>query len=346
VDRSNAIRRGGAVTLAGLLLVGSAVPLVAQSPSAAAPAVPEPETKSFVLAIGGPGVSTVGILATVADLNADGWSIETPELTAGELQLQGVASGDFQISSGNGNNVLVAAQQGLPVKAIASRIKNEWTLYATSDITECAQLDGKRLAIHSEGSPATFMTRNWIEQNCPGINPEYIILPGSENRYAALLQGEIDASPIELSDAIALEAEGGDRFARLTAFADTLPNLLLTPVYANTQWTAENPNTTTAFLVALLENYRRFNEDPEYFKQRIIEVLPGINQDTLDAVVENYVALGMYDGTGGITPEQQQFSIDFITEAGGIEPGLSPDQAYDRTYLDAALAILDGTATE
>lgn len=345
MERSQVMRRGGAVGLAALMLGSLAIPGMAQSP-AAEPMVPEPETKSFTLAIGGPGVSTVGILATVADLNAAGWDIQTPELTAGELQLQGVASGEFQISSGNGNNVLVAAQQGLPVKAIASRIKNEWTLYSTSDITECAQLDGKRLAIHSEGSPATFMTRNWIAENCPGINPEYIILPGSENRYAALIQGEIDASPIELSDAIALEAEGGDRFARLTAFADTLPDLLLTPVYANTQWTAENPNTTTAFLVALLDNYRRFNEDPEYFKQRVIETLPGVNQDTLDAIVENYVALEMYDGTGGITPAQQQFTIDFVTNAAGIEPGLLPEQAYDRTYLDAALAILDGGAAE
>lgn len=343
MDRSQVIRRGGGVSLAALMLTSLAIPAVAQSPSAG-PVVPEPETKSFVLAIGGPGVSTVGILATVADLNAAGWDIQTPELTAGELQLQGVASGEFQMSSGNGNNVLVAAQAGLPVKAIASRIKNEWTLYATSDITDCAGLDGKRLAIHSEGSPATFMTRDWIAENCPGITPEYIILPGSENRYAALIQGEIDASPIELSDAIALEAEGGDRFGRLTAFADTLPDLLLTPVYANTAWTAENPNTTTAFLVALLQNQRRFNEDPEYFKARILEVLPGTNPETLDAVVENYVGLEMYDPTGGITPEQQQFTIDFVTNADGIEPGLLPEQAYDRTYLDAALAILDGTA--
>lgn len=339
-----------AVSLLGAaVLLGSQAAFVgAQSPEAStapassmapvasvAPLVPE--TKAFTVAFGGPGVSTVALLATIADLNSQGWQIQTPELSAGELQLQGVASGQFQISSGNGPNALLAAQQALPVQIVMARIKNEWTLYAKKEITECAQLDGAKLAIHSEGSPATFMTRDWIETNCPGITPNYIILPGSENRYAALLAGEIDASPIELPDAIALEAEAGDRYGRLTSFAETLPDLLLTPIYANTDWAAANPNTMTAFLEAVLLEQRRYNDDPAYFKQRIIETLPGTDQGRLDAVVQAYTDLEMYDRNGGILPEQQQYTIDFITNAGGIEPGLTPEQAFDRTYLDAAL---------
>ncbi|MBX3031201.1 MAG: ABC transporter substrate-binding protein [Chloroflexi bacterium] len=324
------VPRAGAVAL---LVAALGSPVAAQSP--AAPVTPE--TTSFQLAIGGPGLSTVGILATVADLNQQGWQIETPELSAGELQLQGVASGQFQMSSGQGPGVLLAVQQGLPVKIPMSRIKNEWTLYSKSEITECAQLDGSRLAIHSEGSPATFMVRDWIAQNCPGITPNYIILPGSENRYAALLAGEIDASPIELPDAIALEAEAGDRFGRLTSFAETLPDLLLTPIYVNSDWAAANPNTVSVFLEELLQQHRKFNADAEYFKARVLEVLPATDPARVDASVAAYRELEMYDPNGGIAPEQQQFTIDFVTNAGGIEPGLAPEQAFDRTYLDAAL---------
>ncbi len=327
---------GAAVVLAAQVSVA-----VAQSPDAgpAGSLAPlTPETKAFKLAIGGPGLSTVGILSTVADLNSQGWQIETPELSAGELQLQGVARGEFQISSGQGPGVLLAAQQGLPVRIVQSRIKNEWTLYSKTEIAECAQLDGAKLAIHSEGSPATFMVRDWIADNCPGITPNYIILPGSENRYAALLAGEIDASPIEMPDAIALEAEAGDRFHRLTSFAETLPDLLLTPVYANIDWAKANPNTVTAFLEALLQQHRRFNADPAYFKQRVLEVLPDTDPARVDASVAAYADLQMYDPNGGITPEQQQFTIDFVTNAGGVEPGLTPEQVFDRTFLDAALA--------
>ena len=302
----------------------------------------DPENKEFTLAFGGPGLSTVALLSTAKMLNEEGWNISTPELTAGELQLQGVVSGEFQMSSGSGPGVLLAAQAGAPVSIVSNRIKNEWTLYSTSDIEECSQFDGKRLAIHSEGSPATFMTRDWIENTCPGISPEYIILPGSENRFAALLAGEIDASPIELSDAIALEAEGGDRFKRQASFAEELPDLTPTPVYANSEWAEANPDTLSAFLAALIEQQRRFNEDPEYFKQTVLETLDGVNEDTVDEVIAAYVDLEMYDPTGGLTDEQQQYTIDFVTTAGGIEPGLTPDQAYDRSYLDAALAALDG----
>lgn len=328
-----------------ILASSLAVPATAQDemdPAAAAAAV-GPENTEFTLAFGGPGLSTVALLSTARDLNDAGWNISTPELTAGELQLQGVASGEFQMSSGSGPGVLLAAQKGAPVAIVANRIKNEWTLYSKSEIEECAQLDGVKLAIHSEGSPATFMTRDWIEQTCSGIQPEYIILPGSENRFAALLADEIDASPIELSDAIALEAEGGDRFRRQASFAEELPDLTPTPVYANTDWASANPDTLTAFLAALLTQQRKFNADPEYFKLRALEVLgDGVNEATLDEVIGAYVDLEMYDPTGGLLDSQQQYTIDFVTQAGGIEPGLSPDEVYDRSYLDAALASLDG----
>jgi NitT/TauT family transport system substrate-binding protein len=320
----------------------AAPPASASAGGSAAPsaAAIEPETKEFKVAFGGPGVSTVALLHTIKLLNEDGWKIETPELSAGELQLQGVASGEFQMSSGSGPGVLLTVQQGAPIKVIVTRIKNEWTLYSKSEIADCAALNGVKLAIHSEGSPATFMTRDWIKATCPGTEPEYIILPGSENRYAALIAGEIDASPIELPDAIALEAEGGDKFKRQTSFAETMPDLLLSPVYVNSTWAQANPNTVTLFVKALLEEHKRFNEDPAYFKATVLETLDGVNEETIDEAIAAYVDLGMYDVTGGLTPEQQKFTIDFITTAGGVQPGLTPEQVFDRSYLDRALELL------
>lgn len=330
---------------------GSATPAPTPAPTAAATEAPssdptpepvEPETTSFAVAFGGPGVSTVALLSAIRLLNEEGWKIETPELSAGELQLQGVASGQFQLSSGSGPGVMKLAQEGLPVRIVMSRIKNEWTLYARSSITQCSQLGGVKLAIHSEGSPATFMTRDYIANECAGTEPNYIILPGSENRFAALLADEIDASPIELSDAIQLEAQGAGRFNRLASFAEELPNLLLTPIYVNSAWAEQNPNTVALLLKKVLEQHRRFNADPAYFKEEIVRTLEGVNQDTIDETVAAYVELEMYDPTGGITAEQQQFSISFVEKAGGIAPGLTPDKAFDRSYLDKALELLGG----
>jgi NitT/TauT family transport system substrate-binding protein len=313
-------------------------PAASAAPSAAPTVVPE--TTSFKVAFGGPGISTVALLSAIRILNEGGWKIETPELSAGELQLQGVASGEFQISSGSGPNVLQLAEKGLPVRVVMGRIKNEWTLYSKSEIADCKGLEGVKLAIHSEGSPATFMLRNWIKNNCDGTKPSYLILPGSENRFAALLKGEIDASPIELSDAIALEAQGGDKYRRLTSFAETLPNLMLTPIYANSDWASKNKNTMALLLKAVLEQQRKFNADPAYFKAEVIKTLPNVSQATLDKVIKAYVDLEMYDPTGGISIEQQRYTADFLLQAGLLKPGFSTEQAYDRTYLDAALALL------
>lgn len=302
----------------------------------------QPETTEFDFATSGVGFSWVGVMATIDKLNGQGWNISTPELAASELQVEGVARGEFEMSAGATNAVLLASQADFPIEMVVERVKTEWTAYAAAEFPTCESLDGATLAIHSEGSPATFMVNNWIELNCPEIEPDYLILPGSENRYAALLAGEIDASPIELSDAIALEQEGGDAFVRLASFAADLPDLRTTNVYGNTEWMEENPNTVTIFIKTLLEEHRRFLEDPEYLKEATLEFIPGVNPDTLDAIVDAYVELEMFDPDGGLSPESQQYTIDFFVDAGLVEAGLAPEDVFDRTYLDAALALLDG----
>ena len=300
----------------------------------------EPETTSFSFATGGVGFSWVGILTAIDNLRSEGWEIETPELAASELQVEGVARGEFQMSTGATNAVAVAVEQGSPVHMFVSRVRNEWTLYAASDYPTCESLGGARLAIHSEGSPATFMTRNWIEETCPGTQPSYIILPGSENRYAALLAGEIDASPIELSDAIKLEAEGGDAYTRLTSFAETLPELEPTNIYGNPEWMAQNPNTVAIFTAELLSEHRKFNEDPGYLREKVLEHLPQTDEENLDAVVEAYVEADMFPVDGGMSPESQEYTINFFAEAGLIGDQVTPSDAYDRTYLERALEAL------
>lgn len=300
----------------------------------------EPESTSFAFATGGVGFSWVGVMSTIDQLNQAGWDIETPELSASELQVEGTARGEFQMSAGSTNGALLATQAGFPVTMVTERVKTEWTLYSKSELDSCEALDGVTLAIHSEGSPATFMVQNWIEENCPDIEPNYLIMPGSENRYAALLSGEIDASPIELSDAISLEAEGGDDFTRLASFAEDLPDLRTTNVYGNPEWMAENPNTVATFIATLLTEYRKYAEDPAYLEEQALEYIPGVNPDTLGEVAAAYAELAMFDPDGGVSQESQEYTIEFFVEAGLIEDGLKPADAFDRSYLEAALASL------
>jgi NitT/TauT family transport system substrate-binding protein len=298
----------------------------------------EPETTSFTFGTTGVGFSWTGVMSAIGNLNEQGWDIETPEISESALLIEGTARGEFQMSAGATNAVMLAAQSGHGVEIVTSRVKNEWTMYAKAEYDSCESLDGVRLAIHSEGSPATFMVREWIESTCPGTEPEYVIMPGSENRYAALISGEIDASPIELSDAITLQAEAGDDFVELANFSEDLPKLTLTEIFGNPEWMAENPNTVTAFITAILDEHERYAEDPDYLKEQALEHIPSVNADQIDAVAQAYSEMEMFATDGGLDDEAQQFTVDFFVDAGLVEEGVSPDDVFNLSYLEAARA--------
>ena len=74
-----------------------------------------------------------------------------------------------------------------------------------SGIKTPKDLDGKKLALHSEGAVSTAMVKNWVNTKCPGTKPNYVIIAGSDNRLAAMLANQIEASPVELGDAVTLD---------------------------------------------------------------------------------------------------------------------------------------------
>jgi NitT/TauT family transport system substrate-binding protein len=345
------------VPLALLLLISAcsgtgSSPSASQSTaaSASAPAssasqaatLPEPETKKFTVAFTSPGVSSVPLLQAIDDLNAQGFEIDAPVIGESELAVQGVFQGKFQYSSGTTNGVFLANQQGGDIKIISSRVANEWTVYATKDIADCKALEGKKLAIHSEGAVSTAMVKNWVETECPGTKPNYLIVEGSQNRLAALLAGQIDASPLELADAIVLEQKGGDKYHVLTSLAETLPNLKPTTVYGNNDFMKKNPGTTAALINAQLAVHRKIAADPAYFKQIILKHLPDTDQVTLDTVVQRYLDLKLFDVNGGISEDDINYTIDFFTKASGgdIKPGLTVDDVADLSYLNTVLDVI------
>ncbi len=292
--------------------------------------------KSFTVGFTTPGVPSVALLEAIEKLKADGYDIETPEVAEPELLVEGLVNGQFQFSSETTTAAFLGAQRGGDVKVIADLALNSWTLYGTSDMQECSDLDGKRLAIHSEAGVSTAMVRNFIEAECPDISPNYIVIAGSPNRYAALLAGEIDASPLELSDAIALENEAGDEFTLLTDFAESLPTVHPTTVYGNGEFMAENEQATIDLLKALLEENRKIADDPAYLQELIQKHLGDV--PNVEEVAERYSAL--FPPDGGLDDQAIEDTIEFAVDAGSIEEGLPPEDAADLSYLETAVEEL------
>jgi NitT/TauT family transport system substrate-binding protein len=293
-------------------------------------------TKEFTVGFTSVGMSSAPFLAAIDSLNSQGYNIKTPELAESELVTEGVAKGSFAFGSGANNEVMTANTKGANLKVVVDRVSNEWTIYARKSITQCSDLNGKRLAIHSEGAVSTAMVKNYIETKCPGTKPNYVVISGSPNRLAALLADRIDASPLELTDAVTLEAKASDRYALLASFSQDLPQLHPTSIYVNGDFAKKNPDTVKAVVKAVLEQDRKISGNPDYLKQIAEKFVPkAIDASTIDSAAKKYVDLKMFDVNGGLNQQDLDYTSKFFgpTGAKAVDKDIPASDWSDLTYL-------------
>jgi NitT/TauT family transport system substrate-binding protein len=294
-------------------------------------------TKSFTIGFTSAGMSSAPFLAAIDSLNGQGYDIKTPELAESELVTEGVAKGRFAFGSGANNEVMTANTKGANLKVVVDRVSNEWTIYARKTITQCSDLNGKRLAIHSEGAVSTAMVKNYIETKCPGTKPSYVVISGSPNRLAALLADRIDASPLELTDAVTLEAKASDRYALLASFSQDLPQLHPTSIYVNGDFAKKNPDTVKAVVKAVLEQDRKIAGNPDYLQQIAEKFVPkAIDASTIGSAAKKYVDLKMFDVNGGLNQADLDYTSKFFGPSGAkaVDKDVPASDWSDLTYLN------------
>jgi ABC-type nitrate/sulfonate/bicarbonate transport system substrate-binding protein len=181
------------------------------------------------------------------------------------------------------------------------------------------------------------MVRQYVAENCPGTEPNYVIIAGSENRLAAMIADEVEASPLELVDILLLEAETGDRHHSLTNFAESLPNLSSNVQIVNSDFAAENPGTVQDFVDAVLTAHRAVAEDPSYLLE-LAEAYPTmVTEQPSPEVLELY--RNAFPVNGGLSEEVLTYSIDFFTNVVELlEPGLTPEDIADLSYVERFVA--------
>jgi ABC-type nitrate/sulfonate/bicarbonate transport system substrate-binding protein len=317
------------LAVVALLLLGACAP-------------PAPE-ETLVIKVAFPSAmdfSDVPLLLAFERMADAGFPVVPTFYAQTELSITAVVSGQAHIGIGSVNGWMVANQQGEPVVSFMNNIANNWTIVSTPDIQTCADLDGKRVAIHSEGGTSTAMVRAYIELNCPGTAPEYLIIPGSSNRVAALIAGEIDATPAEVVDAVLLDIQQPGQYFRLANFATDIPGLWTSAMWVNRDFAAAHTEEIQTIIRFLLEVHRDIADNPALLveqAQRFIE----FDDETLAAlpeVVAAHLALDMFPVNGGVqAPEEGQFTIDFLTNGGQIEAGLAAASVYELSYLNAVL---------
>jgi NitT/TauT family transport system substrate-binding protein len=271
------------------------------------------------------------------DVMADmGYAVLPTFYAEGNLAIAALAEGQAEIGIGNVGAYWNAVGQGAGITTIMIQSRNPWSLASVAEVVECADMEGKRYAIHAEGTSSQAMGDAYFANTCPDMQVgERLIIAGSENRAAALVAGQIDATPLELADVVRLQVAYPDQFNVLANFGQDLPQLLTAAIFVRSDWAAENPQAVTDYITALLTVHRQIADDPALLNDAASRWLL-IEPDVLPALVDAHVSRDFWPVNGGdLSDETVQYSLEFNK----VE-GLAPADVVDASFLAAALEAM------
>lgn len=270
-----------------------------------------------------PSVADMGDVPSLlawTQLKEQGYEVVPRFFSKTDLAVQAVVAGEADMGAAAGIAVIKAIEQGRNLRIFAEQVRNEWQLMSPVAIKEPKQLDGKRVAYHAPFSLTEALVK-WMA-NYYKVNPQWMIIPGSEVRAEALLRGQIDATPAEIADVLnVLESKPG-QFHVLLSYARIFPELLGSVYFARTDYLQTNGPAIEAVLEAVLRTHRMTEENPAHAREAALKLLPGTKPGTIDAITKNYRELRIWDVNGGVSRERGEGSLKFFEETGLVKKGV------------------------
>lgn len=307
----------------------------------------EPAEPIELTAIAGSDVDFIALvpLAAWEILEEEGIIVEQRFVEEASTAVQAMAQGAAQIGTNIGVNVgLVAVDQGANIVDVVGTQRPTWALAVSPDIDSFEDLDGKRMAVHSEVSFTRAVSQWFAREN--GYEYEELIIPGSEVRAEALARGQIDGSVIDLPDVIELSHTYPGTFKVLTTIGEEFPDLIEQDVWLDRTWAEENPELATKVVRAIVQANRKLTEDHDYALQLAKQHLPDVPEEVLDEIITEYAERELWPQDGLHTPERARATLEFFDDIGDIELDEINDEVvagyFDFSYVEAARAELDG----
>jgi NitT/TauT family transport system substrate-binding protein len=269
-------------------------------------------------------------------LATQGYQVITTYFSGPEMAVEALSRGDADIGLGSVRMYWAAAGKGARIRTIMEQLANEWQIVAISDIRTCADLHGRRLGFGVDGAAGTVQAQAYLQRMCPDARPNVMYVPGSSNRVAALLADQMDATTLELADAVDLEFTAPGRFHVLTTFSHDQPDIKTTGVQVGQAFAEAHPQAVRDYVRALLTVHREYSEDVGFIAQEAtkrLEIEPELARLTAAAFLE----ISGWDVNGGLTAATVQHSLDFYAGIGSLPSTLVPSDVCDLSFLNDVL---------
>jgi len=288
-------------------------------------------------------VEQLALLVAFERAREKGLDYEMTVFAKEELAIQALVSGQMDIGIGSPYSVI--QQSKAPLRLFFQVSKLVFFPVVEKSVTTWADMNGKPITLHSRGG-GTDAIANIIEDREGITFGERSYVPGSENRVIAMIQGQVNASIVDLSNKNKLLAEAGDRFAVLPMFEVLASDEVL---FANQDWITGNPEDVAILVEALAQTWKDMTTDPtiiekERVKYNLLADLPPELLTEVDAYYAEAVAGGLYSPTGG-GMEAVLADFEFYSESGQLEGDKATfkvEDFWDLGPLNAALAKIGG----
>jgi NitT/TauT family transport system substrate-binding protein len=265
---------------------------------------------------------------------------EVVELTEDSAVIAGLIRGDLDVGNIGLTEAIKASQTGVPIKIFyVSQKAFEFVMVSQPEITSFDQLAGKKVAYHSPGSGTEILQRVLVRQHDPALEKEidWVVLPESPNRAAAMLAGEIDVTSLEFADVLTLQEEGDYNILGVwTDIEGDSANAISTVWVASEEFYNGNQDRLEQLATDLQEGYDAFYEDKNAWIEKASSLIE-VDEERLNKSYDFYNETEMYpvSGEAPLTPELWKTLDDFFTEIGEYEDPAS-DEIVDYEIIEKA----------
>lgn len=282
---------------------------------------------------------TPSILA-INTLNQQGWTIKPTFFAQPETDFAAVAKGDIQIAIGSASAALLAIQAGGKFHIIGNQEGVAWLVVGNDSVQSCADLASKRWALHSPAGVTTGYANFWIQNNCAAdvqANIKPVFIPGSENREAALLANQIDATLLDSETFADLSAKAPNKYHVIGDLSKdpTMKALSSSIISVNDDYWNQHPEVVVAFLKGMMKAYTDAKAD----LTKLDDAAKSQNvqwNDTIRTGVGQEFDSGALDPSLAITPEGMNLNLQFYTKYSNLKPGLTVEQSANFDPLKQA----------
>jgi ABC-type nitrate/sulfonate/bicarbonate transport system substrate-binding protein len=282
---------------------------------------------------GGVGPTDIPAILALDSLKADGWDTDYIEFDSPDVQTQALLNNDIQIASMGPSTVLAANLAGADLLMVANNNHIDLLITVGAGIESCGDLDGKIVAYHSDGSTSTAHLRRYLKDTCPEAEPKFMVLSGSANRAAALLNEQISGTVVRLEDWIAATKGNEGKGKVLAYLADSQKTLLTQTIVVSGKNIDVNKKIVSDYLSALQQQLDAAVTDPDAFAKAAQPYLKGSDEAQLAGIYRELAERGIFTSDIALTKQEISDTITFYEEAGRAEAGELNPAMVARTDL-------------